>query len=531
MNRMMDDAELLCRYAASRAEDAFAELVRRHVNLVYRAALRQCGGDAHRADDVTQLVFTLLARKAPTLARHPSLTGWLYTTTHFTVRDVHRTERRRALREKEALIMQEPAREETTAADWERLRPVLDDAMQKLAERDRIALLRRFFEGRSFAQIAAGLSLTEDAARMRVERALEKLRALLARRGVTSTSAALGLMLTSEAAIAAPASMAASVTGSALAMAASGAGVAPAFTLLEFMTTSKIAAGGAALVLALTLGTAVHEVRAGREGSVSFIAAQQAHDTLAARLRDLQQRAAAADHASLALRQSVERARVQPIAAPRPATMPTTDERLAKGHDFMARHPDVQRLFVDTWRAELAGQHAPLFKLLQLSPAQIEQFKDLALQGIRGIMTGADGLPMLYQIEGDRQAAQIQLRALLGEDGFRQYANPGALNSAWRTATELGGALYGTTTPLSAEQARKMMQLLNAGSMADEGPTRNRRDWDAIMPQAEQVLSPPQLAALSRIKANEEIGRTSDEIRRQQRASPAPNSETSTPKK
>jgi len=528
---MIDDAELLRRYTVSRAEDAFAELVRRHVNLVYRAALRQCGGDAHRSEDVTQLVFTLLARKAPTLARHSSLTAWLYTTTHFTVRNVHRTERRRALREKEAFIMQETAREDPPAADWERLRPVLDDAMQELAERDRIALLCRLFEGRSYAQIAARLSLTEDATRMRVKRALEKLRALLARRGVTSTSAALGLMLTSEAAIAAPATMAASVTGSALAMAASGAAIAPAITLIELMTTSKIAVGGATLVLALTLGTVVQEVRAGREVSASFVAAQQEHDALAATLRDLQQRAAAADHASLALQQAVERARVQPAAAPRPVAMPTTDERLAKGHDFMARHPDVQRLHVDTWRAEMAGKHAPLFKSLQLSPSQIEQFKDLAVQGIRGNIPGADGQPMLYQIEGDREAAQIQLRALLGEDGFRQYANPGALNSAWRTATELGGALYGTTTPLSAEQGRKMVQLLNAGSIADEGHTRIRHDWDAIMAQAEQVLSPSQLAALSRIKANEEIGRTSDEIRRQERVSPVPKSEHTTPKR
>ena len=90
--------------------------------------------------------------------------------------------------------------------------------------------------------------------------------------------------------------------------------------------------------------------------------------------------------------------------------------------------------------------------------------------------------------------------------------------------------LYSTTTPLSAEQGRKIVQLLNAGTLI-EGPTRNRHDWDAIMPQAEQVLSPPQLAALSRIKATEEIGRASDEIWRQQRAPRAPNSETGTPKK
>src|SRR6476646_7173615 len=72
--QMNSDSELLCRYVEARCEDAFAELVRRHVNLVYSAALRQVNGDAHLAQDVAQNVFADLARKAATLSRRLALT-------------------------------------------------------------------------------------------------------------------------------------------------------------------------------------------------------------------------------------------------------------------------------------------------------------------------------------------------------------------------------------------------------------------------------------------------------------------------
>lgn len=243
------DAALLSRYAGTHAEEAFAELVRRHVNLVYRAALRQLGGDAHRAQEVTQGVFTLLARKAASLTRHPSLAGWLYTSTHFAVRDLRRSERRRLVREQEAFTMHELTTDTADSADWEKLRPVLDDAMRQLSEGDREALLLRFFEAQPFAEVGAKLALSEDAARMRVERSLGKLHGLLAKRGVTSTAVAIGLMLANEASIAAPAGLAATVTGSALSGATVAGGGAVALKVFSFMSTTKIMAGVTGLVI------------------------------------------------------------------------------------------------------------------------------------------------------------------------------------------------------------------------------------------------------------------------------------------
>src|ERR1041384_7119854 len=104
---MPDDAQLLRHYVEEGSEKAFAELVQRHLNLVYSAALRQVGGDMHRARDVAQIVFTTLARKAPSLTRHPVLAGWLHLATHHAATKAMRTERRRHAREQEAHAMQE----------------------------------------------------------------------------------------------------------------------------------------------------------------------------------------------------------------------------------------------------------------------------------------------------------------------------------------------------------------------------------------------------------------------------------------
>src|SRR5471032_1175640 len=138
---MIEDAELLRRYADSHDEDDFAELVRRHVNLVYSAALRQVNGDAHLAQDITQLVFADLARKAGSLASHRVLAGWLFTSTRFAAAKAVRGERRRHAREAEAHLMQELNREPSAQLDWARVRPVLDDVLGELGDADREAIL------------------------------------------------------------------------------------------------------------------------------------------------------------------------------------------------------------------------------------------------------------------------------------------------------------------------------------------------------------------------------------------------------
>src|SRR5689334_17809231 len=155
---MNDDAELLRHYVKDRSQVAFAELVRRHLGLVYSVALRQVGGDSHLAEDVVQQVFTALAQKGATLTDRPTLSGWLYRSTHFAASDVVRMERRRRVREQEAHTMDLSDSSGSASAtpagngiDWDKVRPTIDAAIAELEERDRDAVSLRFFEGRTFA--------------------------------------------------------------------------------------------------------------------------------------------------------------------------------------------------------------------------------------------------------------------------------------------------------------------------------------------------------------------------------------------
>jgi len=256
---MIEDAELLRRYADEKSETAFAELVRRHLDLVYSVALRQVAGDAHLAEDVSQRVFAALARKARALSACSSLSGWLYRAAHFAASDAVRTERRRRAREQEVFAMNQN-QTPSDPVDWDRVRPVLDAAIAELGERDRDALSLRFLEGRPFAEVGVRLRLTENAARMRVDRALDKLHVALGRRGVTSTATAIGIALANPAA-AAPAGLAVSVTSTALA----GATVGGSVTLLGLLTMSKTTTGITLATLVVLGTTSLVEMRANRE--------------------------------------------------------------------------------------------------------------------------------------------------------------------------------------------------------------------------------------------------------------------------
>jgi RNA polymerase sigma factor (sigma-70 family) len=248
---MTDDAELLRRFADDRSDDAFSEVVRRHVDLVYSSALRQAWGDHHRAQEITQMVFVNLARKAASLAYHPVLPAWLHRASRLAALEIHRKEARRHKYEQAAGAEILAGAEGEEHAAWEEVRPVLDAAINRLNEADRQAILLRFFAKQSLGDIAGRLKLSENAARMRVERALAKLHAQLVKQGIKSSAAALAAAITGNAIAAAPVGVAAASTSAAMAM-GGGAGIAS----VAFMSTSKlpvalavaIVAGGSAIV-------------------------------------------------------------------------------------------------------------------------------------------------------------------------------------------------------------------------------------------------------------------------------------------
>jgi RNA polymerase sigma factor (sigma-70 family) len=258
---MPDDQQLLERFTEHRSEAAFGELVNRYVNLVYSTALRRTDFDTHQAHDVAQLVFTDLARKAPSLPRDIVLAGWLHRATLYAAGQLMRSNRRRRIREQEAAAMS--ALESQTNTDWEAIRPALDDALDKLNQTDHDALLLRYFEQRSLAEIGLALGTNEDAAGKRVKRALEKLRAILVRKGITTTGVALSAVISAHAVQLAPFGLAATLTSTSLASAASATGITT--TLLKFMalTKTQLTVGGIAIAALTASLVIVHQSQSG----------------------------------------------------------------------------------------------------------------------------------------------------------------------------------------------------------------------------------------------------------------------------
>ncbi len=248
----MEDWRLLREYVDRGSEVAFAALVKRHLNLVYSVALRRLG-DPHAAEDVAQSVFCLLASKARQLGSDTALVSWLYQTACFKASKYWRSETRRRQREQEAVLMTS-TNSDDTAASWQQLAPYLDDAMNELGEQDRLAILQRFFQRKPLREIGEALGIGEDAARMRVSRALDKLRGSLVRNTAVRSSALLGPVLAEWAVQSAPVSVEPFVQSAVLAAIKIASAPSLLSTILTLMRKRKLKT---ALVTGLVILTAV----------------------------------------------------------------------------------------------------------------------------------------------------------------------------------------------------------------------------------------------------------------------------------
>lgn len=259
------DTELLRQYVRDNSEPAFAALVARHVNLVYSAALRKTGNPA-AAEEITQAVFVILAKKAGQLSAHVALSGWLYQTARLTAANFQRTEIRRAAREQEAYM--QSLSHQTEPEAWSQIVPLLEDAMGRLGEKDRNAIALRFFEGKSFSEVGAAFGATENAAKKRVAHALEKLRHYFSRHGVTSTAAIIAVVLSANSVQAAPPALASTATAVALAKGATASTstlvlIKGALKIMAWTKTQTTLTVGAIVVLtAITTGVAVKTLHA-----------------------------------------------------------------------------------------------------------------------------------------------------------------------------------------------------------------------------------------------------------------------------
>ena len=505
---MPDDAELLRRYVETRSEPAFAALVERHLGLVYSAALRRLGGDPHCATEAAQNVFIALARHAPALARRPVLASWLHTATRHAALDLRRAEHRRLTRQHTALAL---AAVNTPNSDndleWDRLRPLLDAALDELNETDRTLLLLRFFEQHPFATIGAQLRLTEDAARIRTARALEKLRAHLARHGITSTAAALGVALAAQPLTAAPAGLAASLTAGAF---ASTTFTGTALGLPLMTATTKTLLATVALVTTLAIGTAVYQSRRAEHALHLLTDLQQERDTLNRQNSELDSRLKASAAALVRATTQQKEAGTKPAPTGTLSTPPNTPVR------SMWSYPGALALYVAKQRAALNLRYGQFYRSLNLTPDQIAKFEKSQTElqqsladiwseaSARGLNTGDSSVARLTT--EPHSLLKTSLVALLGEDGYAKYTQYEKDRSARDVVTSLAGNIY-YSEPLNSTQGTALAGILVANTkvervpMKDEGKNtlytvRNETDWSAVTSQAQGLLSESQLTAL-----------------------------------
>jgi RNA polymerase sigma factor (sigma-70 family) len=243
----LDDHELLAEFARNESEAAFAALIARYVNLVYSAALRFTG-NPHHAEEITQAVFIILARKAGSLRRGAVLSGWLYQTARLTAANFVKGEIRRQRREQEAYM--QSTLNEPDAAAWKQIAPLLDEAMGRLGETDRNAIVLRFFENKTAQEVAAKLKLNEAAAHKRVSRAVEKLRKFFTKRGVTLSATLIAGAVSANSVQAAPVGLALTIS----ATAAKGAAIAATVTTLVKGTLKLMTYAKLKLAIGITAG-------------------------------------------------------------------------------------------------------------------------------------------------------------------------------------------------------------------------------------------------------------------------------------
>ena len=509
---MIADSELLGRYATQKTEADFAELVRRHLNLVYSAALRQVRGDVHLAKDVTQSVFNDLSRKAGSLRHHAVLSGWLYTSTRYAALQLVRAESRRKLREQEAQTMNELTKSEEVTEHWDSLRPVLDEVMHGLGGRDREAVLLRFFEGQPFQAIGARLGLSEDAARKRVERALETLRGALEKRGVTSTAAALAVLLTESGVVAAPAGLGAVVTSGALGS-GGGLGVEIWRALAGMGTLATVA-------IVLVIGgtaAAISEHQTGRQLEAEL-------DSLGAENGRLVQ--ARADGR---LAQTVPKLEAEWAASPRATpeglgALPTEDKRSAaqRNHDErMTNDPAYRERTRDSLRRSYDRSYAGLCRALALPPDELERFISFMMDAE---LADADArrLARTYGIElktnGEYDALKTaatedilsEMKGMLGAEKFAYYQNYESTVGFRATLSGLSEQLRRTESALSDRQLDYAANLIGSAGRDPDAKLGTDAYYpipDMIIAKLEAVWTPEQIEALRGVQAGQKARR------------------------
>jgi RNA polymerase sigma factor (sigma-70 family) len=419
------DLELLKEYARDGVESAFAEIVRRHVNLVYSAALRQVRSP-QLAEEVAQSVFIDLARNAKRLAPDTILTAWLYQVTRRTAIDVVRRESRRQLREQIATEMNAM---NATAEDWTHIEPLLDEAMEALDATDRTAVLLRYFENQTFREVGEKLGTTDDAAQKRVSRAVERLREFFSKRGVAVGASGLAAVISANAVQAAPAGLALTIStiGATSAVAATTATV----TKVIAMTTLQKTVIATAIVVAA--GAGIYQARHTSQ-------LRHANEVLEEKRADL---ALQVDSLQREREDTSNRLALASASAPKPeqkssevlklrgqvgalqqtvSDMSATNAR--SGLAKMMSDPAMRDYIHQVQAKMIKERYEPLMRELKVTPENAEKFTqaigEIWAKGTDAA-SGGGGETTMQNVKEAVQKANQELQSLLGDEGFARY--------------------------------------------------------------------------------------------------------------
>jgi RNA polymerase sigma factor (sigma-70 family) len=465
---VMDDIELLREYALRNSEEAFATLVTRHIDLVYAAAWRQVGNH-HHAEEITQAVFVILARKARSLGPGTVLPAWLFRTARLTAANHLRTEARRARREQEAFMQSNPS----DAPDplWEQMAPVLNDVIDGLRDKDRNAIVLRFLQGKDYKQVAAALGATEEAAQMRVNRVLEKMRKLFGKKGIVVTASILGGVLAANGVQAAPASLTTSVAAAAVHSATlSASTLTLTETTLKIMawTKTKFAIGaGVVALLAFQYHQNSAQARQLVDAKADLESKNQTFAAQKIKIAELDQQTASILEVRRSQEQELTKLRARREKrgdAAKGASEKTVTTLMAATLEDPAALEEFRAGMVDNFR----NRWRPLIKTLNLDSEQADKLfriggewgmKNMAtlVEFTEGRMTAEAAVEAEIENKSNRTN---EIRLLLGDEGFAEYQKCNASYPARELVKRFDKQLG--AFPMSANQREQLSALIQA---------------------------------------------------------------------
>lgn len=402
------DLQLLERYSRERSEDAFTELVQRHIDLVHSAAFRQLQSPP-LAEEVAQAVFVKLARLSSPLPPDTILSAWLYQVTRREAIDVVRREARRHAREQAALEMNTNAPNGPPDADWSQIEPLLDEAMEALDEPDRAAILLRYFENKSLRDVGQRLGASEDAAQKRVSRAVDRLRDHFRARGVAIGAGSLGTLLSTHAIQSAPAGLVTAVSASvglastatiSAAAAVSAASVStPAIVAMTTLQKSLLAAAAIAAIGAIAYQQQIiSQFQRERAQTTSRLEA-----AVSAAQQAINERDAATNRLANAVAE-LARAKQTPgeVLKLRGQVGALRQEKTEIGNksalNKITADPESRKMMRNQQKMGMAVIYTDLVKQLKLSPESTAKFHDVIADGVM------DGIDLVTQALRDKKS-------------------------------------------------------------------------------------------------------------------------------